>query len=193
MEFFSFVNKLKIKIWFSERFKQVELFLKCFYFYLAFVGIFGFSLFIAEESIQCIQWGSFAAQDARRYDLVRDNCEMIKHINSKLKWVNNTFMWINPFQYWSYGAFGDATDTYVASLESLVLANDPEVYLNEYVTITFKYNSFKKAKNGLWIASNGKVKVVLSQEPTTKSLKLSGVLRPDPDRAGGVILVAESK
>lgn len=187
----NFLQKIKFRTWFSEQFERVELFLKCFYFYLAFVGIFGFSLFIAEESIQCIQWGTFAAQDAKRYDLVRDNCDMIKKINTRLKWVNSYFMWINPFQYWSYGAFGDATDTYVASLESLVLAHEPEVYLNEYMTITFKYNSFKKAKNGLWIASNGKVSVILDAEPTSKSIKISGKLRPDPERAGAVIIVGQ--
>lgn len=188
---FDLLSQLRIKIWFENAFKRAELFLKCFYFYLAFVGIFGFSCFIMEESIQCIQWGSFAAQDAKRYDLVRDNCDMIVKINSKLDTINTYFMWINPFQYWSYGAFVDATNTYVASLQSLVLANDPEVYLGRTMAVTFKYNNFKKAKNGLWVAVNNKIRVVLSEEPTTKTVLISGLLRPDPEKAGGVVIASE--
>ena len=185
------IQKLKIKIWFSKIFENTEFILKCFLFYMAFAGIFSFSCFIFEEQQQILVFSNFPSQDTRRYDLLKENCEMLEQSNRVAKFVNKWFVWMLPPQQIAYRYYFESIDQYIVNIEGLILAKDPSLFIGEHITMVFRYTNFKKAKNGLWIASNGKVKVVLSQEPATKSLKLSGVLRPDPDRAGGVILVAE--
>lgn len=166
-------------------------FVKVFYFYLAFVGIFGFSLFIAEEAMQVCMWGNFAAQDAGRYDLIKNNIETIGKTNEIFQKINDSCMWINPFQYWGYGAWSDGTDAYVASMQGLILAKEPSLYTSERISMNFKWDSYKRGKNGFYVAVNGKVKVILNFEPKKKTLAISGVVSIDPDVEKGVIITAQ--
>jgi len=190
-DIFSFLQGLKIKIWFKKAFKNIDIFLKCFFFYLAFVGIFGYSVFIMQEGAQLLSFSNFSASDTRQYALLRQNIDYMSEINKSIRFFTKYFLWMIPPQHKSYFHYANSIELYVETLRAEILANDPSVYLNEHISLTFKYNSFKKAKNGLWIASNGKVKVILISEPESKSIEISGILRADPDKAGGVILVAE--
>lgn len=190
-DIFDFLQRIKIKIWFEKALKNINTFLKIFFFYMAFAGIFSFSCFLIEEMQQVTIWSGFPSQDTGRYDLLKENCELLARSNKTAKFINKWFVWMLPPQQIAYRYYFESIDQYIKNIEGLILAKDPSLFIGEYKAITFKYNSFKKGKNGLWIAYNGKVKVILDDEPVTKSLKLSGRLRADPDKAGAVILVAE--
>ena len=168
---------------------NINLFLKMFYFYLSFVGIFGFSLFIAEESIQTIVFGSFAAQTAHRYDLLKTNIEAIEGITKTSRTINTWCMWINPFQYWSYGAFLDGSELYVTSVKALILANAPELYINEKISMAFKPDSYSAAQNNLFIAENRSIKVILRQAPASKTIQVTGMAQADPDKKDGIVII----
>lgn len=184
----SFALLLKLSINFNKIIFNINTCLKVFYFYLAFVGIFGFALFISEEACQVIMWGSFAAQNANRYDLLKSNCKAIDKISQTSRWINNKFMWINPFQYWSYGAFLDGNQLYVNSIQALIMANEPGLYIGEIVNISFKYETYTAAQNGLSVVQNDRIKIILNAEPKTNPVHVTGVVEADPDRAGGIII-----
>jgi len=182
-------KKIKVKIKFQKPINFINTFLKCFFFYLAFIGIFGFSLFILEEITQVNCWAVFAASDAKRYDLIKKNCDIISQTNETAKWINKYCMWINPFQYLAYKAYADGIDVYLETQQAFIMANDPAVYINEYVTMRFKHNAYKPGKNGLYIATNNKIKVILVGPPAARILNISGIVRLDPDRSGSVIII----
>ena len=185
------LKKINFKIVLQKPIETINIILKCFFFYLAFVGIFGFSLFLAEEQSQILVWSGFPSQDTGRYDLLRENCEMIKATNDTAKVINKWVMWLMPPQKWAYGEYHKSMDQYIKNINALILANDPEVYLNEHVSIQFKYNTFKPAKNGLWIAQSNKVKVILKAPPATRVIAVAGIIKSDPEKKGGVIIEAE--
>lgn len=188
IDIIDFFKKIKLKIKFQKSIETINVVLKLFFFYLAFIGIFGFSLFILEEITQVNCWAIFAASDANRYDLIKKNCDIISQTNESAKWINKYFMWINPFQYLAYKAYADGIDVYIETQQAFILANDPSVYIGEYVTLQFKYNTYKPAKNGLFAAVNNKIKIILQESPKQKTIQVSGIVRPDPDRLGGVII-----
>lgn len=138
--------------------------------------------------MQICMWGNFAAQDAQRYDLIKANLEAIEKTNHVFRKINNYCMWINPFQKWSYGAWSDGTNHYVASMQGLILANEPNLYLGQYVSIQFKWDSFKPAKNGYYIAKNKKVKVLLKYAPKNQIISVSGTVQSDPEVQNGIII-----
>lgn len=150
--------------------------LKTLFAYIAVIGIFGFALFIAEESAQVIMWSNFSASDTRRYDLMQKNCDAIKRINKTAKRINNYTMWLNPFQMWGYQAFHNATDLYVASLEAEILANEPNLLIGRQVSVLFHYKSTKKLQSGKLRLTSGKLSVELNRKPETNPVQLSGVL-----------------
>ena len=191
MEFFSLIKRLQIKIWFSKILENTDLILKCFLFYMAFAGIFSFSCFLIEEMQQVTIWSGFPSQDTGRYDLLKENCELLEKSNKTAKFINKYFVWMLPPQQIAYKYYFESIDQYIKNIEGLILAKDPSLFIGTYKTMLFRYNSFKKAKNGLWVASNGKVKVILEEEPATKSIQISGILRADPEKAGGVIISAK--
>ena len=168
---------------------KVKVFLQCFYFYLAFIGIFGFSLFIAEEQMQINMWSIFAASDANRTDLILKNCQAIESTNEISKKINKWFMWANPWQRWSYAALNDGIDVYLETQRAYVLAKSPELFVGQKVTIDFKYNSYKPGKNNLFILKNGKIKIITRKIPDGLVVKISGTVQLDPEILNGIIIV----
>ena len=190
-DIFDFLQRLKIKIWFEKAFKNINTFLKVFFFYMAFAGIFSFNAFLMQESAQLLSFANFSASDTQQYGLMKENIEYMGEINKTIRFFTKYFLWMLPPNKTAYMHYGNGLELYIATLKAEILAKDPSLFIGEHITMVFRYTNFKKAKNGLWIASNGKVKVILISEPESKSIEISGILRADPDKAGGVILVAE--
>ncbi len=164
-----------------SKFKE---FLKFGALYLAFAGVFGFTIFIMEEGIQLLSFANFSASDTRSYGLMKD-------INGSLKAINKYFLWLIPPQQIGYNRYAQATDQYIKTLEAEIMANQPGLYANQYVSINFKHNSYSKAKNGLYIAKNKKVKVIMTQPPESKFIHITGMARPDPETLDGIVITAE--
>jgi len=122
-------------------FENGKAFLSVFYLYLAVIGLFGFALFICEEAIQSIQFANFSCKDSGRYDMMKKNLESIDSINKTIKILNRYLMWMNPIQQWAYADYALATDRYLETMHTLVMARDPGLYLGEEITIPFYYKS----------------------------------------------------
>jgi len=164
-------------------------FLKIIALYLAFAGVFGFTIFIMEEGIQLLSFANFSASDTRSYYLMKENLELMRSINGTLKTVNKYFLWLVPPQQVGYDKYAQATDQYIKTLEAEIMANEPGLYINQYVSIRFKYDSYTAAKNGLYVATNKRVKVILKQPPASGIIQVSGIVQPDPDRKDGILIV----
>lgn len=159
--------------------------------YIAVAGIVGFSIFIHEEAIQLLSFANFSASDTRQYHLLKDNLDHMKEINESLRWLNNHFMWMVPPQLLGYRHYANATDAYIRTLTAEVLRHDPAALVGERVDMPFVPESLSPGHNGLWIARARGVRIILKSEPTTKTVFVSGVLRPDPEFKGGVVIEAE--
>jgi len=168
---------------------KLKIFLQCFYFYLAFIGIFGFSLFIAEEQMQINMWSIFAASDVNRTDLILKNCKVIESTNEVSKIINKYFMWLNPWQRWSYAALNDGVDVYLETQRAYVLATSPELFIGKEIKLDFKYKSYTPGKNNLFTLKNKKVKIITNKMPNNSVIHVTGIVQPDPTVAGGVIII----
>lgn len=156
--------------------------------YLAVAGLFGFSCFIMEEGVQLLSFAQFSASDNKQYALMKRNLDYMEQINKSLKFMNTWFLWMLPPQQAGYRHYAAATDRYIETLRAEVLANDPSVYVGEQVTLRFQFDSYEKKHNNLWVAKNRRVKILLDAPPGGKVIEIEGILKPDPDIAGGVIL-----
>ena len=170
---------------------RLKEFLKFGALYLAFAGVFGFTIFIMEEGIQLLSFANFSASDTRSYGLMKENLDLMKDINSSLKSINKYFLWLIPPQQIGYNRYAQATDQYIKTLEAEIMANQPGLYANQRVSIIFKHNSYSKAKNGLYVAKNKKVKVIMAQPPESKFIHITGMARPDPEMMDGIVITAE--
>jgi len=170
-------------------FQRIKIVLQCFYLYLAFAGIFGFSLFIAEEIMQINMWANFAASDANRTDLILKNCATIEKTNNISKSINKYFMWLLPPQQWAYEALGEGVDVYLETQRAYVLARSPELFIGQDIKIDFMYKSYTPGKNNLFVLKNQKVKVIVNKIPSGTVVNITGTVLADPAVTGGVIII----
>jgi hypothetical protein len=182
------IDRLGIGFKLSSFTENAGKFLKIFYFYLAFSGIFSFSLFLWEETTQCIEWGGFAASDAGRYDLLKQNCEMLDGIADTMEFINNWFVWMIPPQHFAYKSYIAGTRQYVECIQAEIFANQPILFIGEPVDSVFTYQTYHPAKNGLYVAVNKRVRVVLPGPPAAKSIQITGIARPDPEKSDGIVI-----
>jgi hypothetical protein len=174
---------------------RLLLILKLFYIYLAFVGIFAFALFIAQEATQVVIWSNFNGLSEKRYNLVKENLEYLEDINKTGRFINKYFMWINPVQRWGYNAFHRGTEHYVKTIAASVLANEPSLYMGQYMTFEFRHSQYSQIEGGQYLATFGKVSVILSDMPanTNKYYTVSGLVRPDPKKPGHIVVIDQSR
>ena len=117
-------NKIKIILW-------------VFGTYITIVGVVTFSQFIMEEAIQTAIWGTWPAQDAKQWHLVKDGVEVIDSINTALKIVTYSFGWVQPLAMLGYLKYVEATEYYIKGLNAKAFANAPDLYIGEHVKFTF--------------------------------------------------------
>ena len=150
----------KMKIFMQE-------FPKWFGLYLALSGLITFNMFILEESFQTCMFGSWPAQNAKEWPLVKRNLATMRTIQKTLKIVNYVGGWINPIAFVSYSAYVDSETEYIDGLNALVFANAPELYHGERVTFNFQpgeteyEKDYMKMRNGsLTVLARAKTPVV---------------------------------
>jgi hypothetical protein len=171
-------------IWKIE--SRLLLLLRGFYVYLAFVGIFAFSLFIAQEATQIVIWANFNGLSEKRYNLVKANLDFLEDINNTGKFINKYFMWINPVQKWSYNAFHRGTDQYINTIQAAVLAHEPALYADQAITFEFKYTSSSRLESGDWELRNRDISVRVPERPDGEYINIQGVIRKLP---GGRVVI----
>jgi hypothetical protein len=174
-------TRLRIRPIFRKIESRCLFVLRAFYVYLAFVGIFAFSLFIAQEATQIVIWANFNGLSERRYHLVKDNLDFLEDINDTGKFINTYFMWINPVQRWSYNAFHRGTDQYIATIQAAVLAHEPELYIGRELDFQFKYQSSHRLDTGDWELRNRDMSVRVPGRPEGNYVTVRGTLQRSPE------------
>jgi len=144
--------------------------------YIAFIGIFGFSLFICEEGSQVIMWANFSSMDANRYDLVKINYEAIEKTNGTFDLINKYFMWCNPWQQWGYEAYSVAMTNYTNTMKAICIARDPSLYINTQVTIRFEYKRAQVLSDGNHKLINSRLSVITDTMPTKNPSEYTGIM-----------------
>lgn len=131
--------------------------------YLGLCGLWGFSCFILEEAQQTAMFSVWQAVPCEEWRLVKNSMSTMEAARKTMLFVNNAGGQINPFAYLSYQAYGDASKNYIDSLRARILANAPELFDGEVVTMPFKPYEIEPA-DGYFIAKNGKISVLSVDE-----------------------------
>ena len=152
--------------------------MKIFFLYLSIIGLFGFSIFILEESAQTVTFSNFVNKDTGRYDLIKKNNDKINKIIDHMVLINTYFMWMQPFQCISYADYIIATRAYVEAQEALVLAHDPGLYEGESVSLDFYYKTATqdRSRPNIWSLQSGKLVVFVDTLPSKKTIQISGIV-----------------
>jgi len=105
---------------------------------ISLMGVITFSLFILEESFQTVMFGSWPAQDAKEWRLVKRAVEAQKPIIFAMKAVNWSVGWLQPLGFVAYNAYIDSAEFYNIGLAAKVFAFCPECFMGEEVEFTFR-------------------------------------------------------
>ena len=160
--------------------------LKVFYLYLSIVGLFSFSLFLAEEACQAGMFANFSCSDTHRYDLMKKNIEQISKISKHMVLINKVLLFLQPIQWLAYSDFIEATDLYVESIQAEIFASDPGLYLNETVTFNFYWKSAKKTKTG-YVLKAGRLSLV-SKDKTINPIRVTGTITQQSSNTYRILL-----
>ena len=147
---------------------------------ISVLGIITFTLFIFEESIQIAVFGTWPAQYARDWDLVMKGTDMIETINHQMKMVNYSLGWLQPLAFFSYRAYGKATDYYIKSLRAKVFANCPQCLVGRTVEFVFIPKKIEAHKDRVELVS-GELRVFAQSIPQSQSVLVTGTVERQGD------------
>jgi len=142
--------------------------------YIAISGLYSFSAFILEESMQTIMFGTWAAQDAGDWALVMTGCQTNRKINKLLKIVNYSVGWIQPFAFIAYKSYGEAMDFYIEALERKVLKREPGLFIGRELTLTVQPVNHRKTDNGYLVKT--KTLLIISPSELHANDKVTGII-----------------
>lgn len=153
--------------------------------YAMIVGLITFPLFIHEEAIQTIMFGTWAASSADDHEMVLRGVDAMRVITKSMRLINLALGWINPLSFSAYQHFATAADYYAASAETKSIAKKPDLLegrkIFRYVTVQRKYQDGQG-----WIAGDGKVFFRTTAEPVIGA-KLE--IRGRAESVGGKIFI----
>ena len=135
-------------------------FFKVLFAYLTIAGIITFSLFICEEAFQTAMFGTWPAQDAKDWPTVKKGLTVMATANRTMKLINYSIGWVQPLAFFAYRTYGHSADYYVEALKSKVMANAPELFEGEKVTIAISGKSYQ-IRNGYREYKAGKITIIL--------------------------------
>lgn len=140
---------------------------------LSVMGIITFSLFILEESFQTVMFGTWPAQDAKRWDLVKAGTEHMRRIHTTINVVNYGIGWIQPFAFVSYREYAKASAFYIESLRAKAIANAPELFIGEHIEFEFSPRQARTVEGGL-ILVGGPLNVLCLPHQKQQTMSISG-------------------
>ena len=146
---------------------------------ISLMGISTFSLFIQEEAFQTIMFGSWPAQDAKEWRLVKKATVMMDSVTWSIKWTNRIFGWIQPLGFVAYGAYWKSAEFYTEGLRAKVFAFCPECFDGEEVEFTFRP---QRIDNGEGISNNLVVEYPAEHPPGLDPVVIRGMVRAEGDR-----------
>jgi len=142
---------------------------------LSIMGLITFALFILEEAMQTIMFGTWAAQDAGDWALVMAGCTSNRKINRTLKIVNYSVGWIQPFAFVAYKSYGEAMDFYIEALERKVLKREPGLFLGRTLKINVQPINHRKTADGYLVKTKTGL-LILSPKVLEANEEVSGII-----------------
>jgi hypothetical protein len=127
--------------------------------YITIAGLVTFSLFILEESFQTVMFGTWSAQDAKRWDIVKMGCDLMDKTARTIHLLNYTLGWIQPIAFISYRFYAISSSYYVKSLRAKCFAYAPELFEGEKVSFNFTPDTFETLDDSSILATSGKIGV----------------------------------
>lgn len=133
--------------------------------YITVVGIVTFSLFIHEEAVQMVMFGTWPAKNAKQWDIVKEGIDIMGSINTSSRWINRIAGWIQPLAFLSYRQFNRATDFYIKALESEAFANAPHLFVGETMEVSLFVKTFQKDETGKFVVQSGALPIIFEHQP----------------------------
>jgi hypothetical protein len=156
--------------------------LSVFAIYISVTGLVTFSLFILEESIQTAMFGTWPAQDAKDWQVVKSGCERIRDANWALKTINYCLGWIQPLAFVAYRSYGKSTDIYIQGLEAKIFANAPELFVGREMTFAFT-PEVKREDHDRYLHTNRNITFISKRSyPAGMQHRLTGTVSVDGNR-----------
>lgn len=149
--------------------------------YLTVAGMITFSLFILEEAFQTTMFGTWPAQDAARWDIVKQGCNTMDGIILTMNIVNYSVGWFQPLAFISYRAYAKSAKLYVRGLRSKAIQNAPSLFLGDEIDMEFEVKSIQTVDAGFLIRS-GRFAVIRSQRPKDRVIHVSGEITLNKNR-----------
>jgi hypothetical protein len=143
--------------------------------YISITGLVTFSLFIHEEAIQTTMFGTWPAQDAGRWDVVKEGVGIMEGINRSMRIINYVGGWIQPLAFISYGNYAKATDYYTKALKAKTMAHAPQLFIGENVDIELPVNEARIIDGGLE-ARNGAIIIRFRPDQRAPVIRVQGKL-----------------
>jgi hypothetical protein len=151
--------------------------------YISVTGLVTFSLFILEESIQTAMFGTWPAQDAKDWELVRFGCERMRDANNMMRTINYSLGWIQPLAFLAYRAFSESTESYIQSLEARIFANAPEIFSGKTMTFAFMPQTIAETPDGLYAHINHRIRFLSPVRlPTGRAQRVTGTISNQGDQ-----------
>jgi hypothetical protein len=141
--------------------------------YLTIAGMITFSLFILEEAFQTAMFGTWPAQDAGRWDLVKTGCDTMEGFVLTMEIVNYSVGWFQPLAFVSYRAYAKSARSYIKGLRAKAIMNSPVLFVGEDIDMTFEIKSIQNTKDG-YLLRYGRYGLVRKQRPTERIINVSG-------------------
>lgn len=163
-DFTSYLIRRKLKAW-----------LAAIAIYLSIAGLVTFSLFILEESFQTIMFGTWPAQDAKRWDVVLKGTDLMEKNIMTMKILNYACGWIQPLAFISYRSYAISGDYYIEGLRTKIMAYEPELLVDRKMKIKFHIKDIRK-HGDKFILSNGRIKIVSDKE-ISGIIEIEGTLK----------------
>lgn len=144
--------------------------------YMSLVGLVTFPLFIHEEAIQTVMFGTWQAGPAERWDIVLDGTNIMEGTNQSMKFINYGLGWINPLSFLSYRAYGKATDFYIEASRSRIMTKAPHLMVGSKATVEIVPKKIERLGDGRWFASNGTTGFISATQPQLgQAVSIEGV------------------
>ncbi|MBA4369851.1 MAG: hypothetical protein C0403_19660 [Desulfobacterium sp.] len=150
--------------------------------YIAIAGTISFSLFILEEALQTLVFSSWQSISCNKWDTVKEAITLMEETESTMSKINNYAGWINPLSWLSYNAFGKSSRHYNKALKERAIANEPELFTGETITINDSFESYTK-ENDIFVikCKNSRIKIHLTNFTESKYVSVTGILQKNKD------------
>ena len=144
--------------------------------YVTLVGLVTFSLFIHEESIQMLMFGTWPAKNAKQWNLVKTGTDLMEKTNNQARWINYIVGWVQPLAFFSYKSFNQSTDYYIMGLRAECFAMAPELFVGEEVEFEFHPKQSTRRDDGKYVVQSGRLYIITEHLPKLTKMYVKGHL-----------------